>query len=251
MSTAKALKGITLEELTSLPPRNYRIQTPHLIIRNLQDGDADGYYAMLSDRRNFTHDPIDTTLTQDEIPQRIQKLNSMASLGANGYVGFENRVSGKLVGHGGYNTFQMVDIREFFGAPDLPGMQKVMTDIGIMIDHRHWRKGYAREAFCALVEYSIQNLGCEVFRCESAQDNVPWHRLMDSVGMTAAVTDSLASYTANLRVSAWKWDVNFWYSAKSWMQDCGTWPLMIDDRPAPDLPAPLAEPPARYRKATY
>ena len=248
------------DELKQLTPREYRIQTPQLIIRSLEVTDADSYYAMLADVRNFTHDPIDQTMTQDEIPQRIQKLNSMAALGANAYLALEGRVSGKLVGHCGYNTFQMVDIRDFFGAPGLPATQKVMTDIGIMIDHRHWRKGYAREAFCAMVEFSIHHLGCEVFRCESTQDNIPWHRLMDSLGLSAAVTDSLASYTANLRVSAWKWDVNFWITAKEWMEQCGTWPLMRENRSAPDMPPPLAAPDMppplaaplpRFRRSAY
>ncbi|KAK1510146.1 acetyltransferase [Colletotrichum abscissum] len=82
----------------------------------------------------------------------------MSADGKNAFLVVETRDTDELIGYGGYNTSESVD------PPDVQGSKAYMTDIGIIIDHKHWRKGYGLVLISVLIEYAKNELGCQVFR---------------------------------------------------------------------------------------
>lgn len=102
---------------------------------------------------------------------------------------------GKLIGFGGYNEFRRV-IKQPLLSSDDGGQGEgeeveeegttttvLEVDIGAQIDHRYWRRGLAREAFVAMVEYAFGELGAAQVACDTDVGNEPWRGLLRAVGL--------------------------------------------------------------------
>lgn len=136
---------------------------------------------------NFLFEEPEKGLAVEKLRARIQKFAKMSAEGVNTFLVVELRGRNELIGYGGYNTFDSVDPTEFLDQTTLPGSETHMTDIGIIIDHKHWRKGYGLESIS--IEYAQNNLGCEVFRAETGNDNEPWRALMRAVWVLPSLKD--------------------------------------------------------------
>ncbi|KAK1450714.1 acetyltransferase [Colletotrichum cuscutae] len=113
---------------------------------------------------NFPFGEPEEGLTFEKLPARMQKFAKMSADGKNAFLVVEPRGTDELIGYGGYNTPESVDPPEFLDRTTLQGSKAYMTDIGIIIDHKHWRKGYGLELISVLIEYAKNELGCQVFR---------------------------------------------------------------------------------------
>ncbi|KAF6796933.1 acetyltransferase [Colletotrichum sojae] len=210
----------------SIPP-TLEIRSPRIVIRTAVDSDAEAFLKFLTTPENFPFQETEKDLTLDRIRTRIAKFAELTAKGKHGWVVFVLRETNELIGYGGYNGFKSVDPTEFLsGTTTLPpGEKGNMTDLGIGIDHRHWRKGYGLEILEALVEYARVNLGCELFRTETGDDNQPWRSLMAAAGLGQFESREKASYDANQEVWLWKFDAGHWEKSKAKLQGDGKWLL--------------------------
>lgn len=93
---------------------------------------------------------------------------------------------GKLIGFGGYNEFRRVNKPPLLsddGQQEEEGTIVLEVDIGAQIDHRYRRRGFAREAFVAMVEYAFGELGAAQVACDTDVGNEPWRGLLRAVGL--------------------------------------------------------------------
>jgi len=207
---------------------SYEILSPRLIIRTATELDTEAFHKLLTTPENFPHESPEKDLTPEKLRTRIGGFGESTARGQNAWVVFCLRETGELIGHGGYNTFELVEPGQFLGyksgSSTHSGPEKPMTDLGIMIDHRHWRKGYGLEILCALIEYA-RGLGCELFRTETGDDNEPWKALMQAAGLGGCKGRGPASYDEKLEVWNWKFDVDQWEQTKKDLEADGKWPL--------------------------
>lgn len=204
----------------------YEIQTPRLILRSPTTADTEPLHKLLTTPGNDPYNPPEHGLTLEKLRARIGRFAESTARGENAWMVFVLRESHELIGFGGYNTFESVDEPgPFLGRPNAPLGKKYMTDVGIMLDAEHWRKGYGREVLCALLEYARGVLGCELFRTETGDDNEPWKALMRSAGFGSFEAKGRASYDEKLEVWVWKFDAGDWDRAKGKMKAERKWPL--------------------------
>ncbi|KAK1705320.1 hypothetical protein CaCOL14_011704 [Colletotrichum acutatum] len=201
------------------------IGTPRLIIRTAIQSDAENLLNFLQTPDSFPFQESEQNLTIERIRTRIDKFVSFTKDGKNGWIVVILRETNELIGNGGYNTLETVDPAGFLtGKTTLPSGDRRMTDLGISIDHRHWRKGYGLEILEALIEYARIELCCEVFRIETGNDNQPWRSLMRAAGLGQFESRHKASYDANQEVWAWKFDAGHWEeSSKTKLKGDGKW----------------------------
>lgn len=88
-----------------------------------------------------------------------------------------SQAEGEFIGFGGYNEFRWLQ------SPDGRANSVLEVDVGTQIDHKHWRKGYGREAFVGLCEYAFTDLGAQQLSCDTDLRNTPWRELMKTVGL--------------------------------------------------------------------
>ncbi|KAK7218969.1 hypothetical protein V2G26_006972 [Clonostachys chloroleuca] len=121
--------------------RSYECRTPRLLIRTPTSVDEEVYNTLSTDQKHYPYEKAETELARETITEFIKNMPNYSSAGA--------------------AAFFVIELRE-------------TTDIGITIDHKHWRKGYGVEAFCGLVEFAHRELGCKLFRVETGLTNEPW-----------------------------------------------------------------------------
>ncbi|OHE94395.1 acetyltransferase [Colletotrichum orchidophilum] len=204
---------------------SYEIVSPRLIIRTATDSDTESFLAIMTAPENFPFEKPEQGLTLDKLRTRIDKFAKMSAEGQNAFMVVELRDTRKLVGYGGYNTFGSIDPAEFLSETTLPAGKTYLTDIGIIVDHKHWRKGYGLESVSALIEYARNELGCEVFRAETGDDNEPWRALMRAAGLAKFEGRHKASYDPSQEVWVWKFDAGHWRREQERMRKEGKWPL--------------------------
>ncbi|GJC84342.1 hypothetical protein ColLi_07180 [Colletotrichum liriopes] len=203
----------------------YEIKSPRLIVRSATDSDAKDFYNLMTNPENFPFEEPEKNLTIERLRTRIGRFAEFTAEGKNAFMVVVLQETNQLIGYGGYNTFESLDTAEFLTETTLSPGKKYMTDVGIIIDHRYRRKGYALELVCALVEYARVELDCELFRAETGNDNKPWRALMQAVGLADFEGRHKASYDADQDVWVWKFDSGHWGQAKAKMQAEGKWLL--------------------------
>ncbi|KAK1979235.1 acetyltransferase [Colletotrichum cereale] len=203
----------------------YEIKSPRLIVRTATDTDAEEYYKLMTNPENFPFEEIEKDLTLEKLRTRIGKFAELTAKGKNAFTVVALRDTNKLIGYGGYNTFEALDPAEFLTETTLSPGVKYMTDLGIIIDHEHRRKGYGMELISALVEHARVELGCELFRAETGTVNEPWRALMRAAGLAEFEGRHKASYDASQDVWVWKFDAGHWDQAKRKLQAEGGWLL--------------------------
>ncbi|KAJ0165921.1 hypothetical protein CTA2_9443 [Colletotrichum tanaceti] len=203
----------------------YEINSPRLIVRTATDSDADAFHGLMTNPENFPFEEPEKNLTIERLRTRIGRFAEFTANGKNAFMVVVLRETGQLIGYGGYNTFESVDPVEFLSETTLSPGAKYMTDFGIIIDQSHWRRGYGLELVSVLVEYALVELGCELFRAETGDNNEPWRALMRAAGLADLEGRHQASYDANQEVWVWKFDSGHWKRAKEKMQAEGKWRL--------------------------
>ncbi|KAK1636343.1 acetyltransferase [Colletotrichum phormii] len=204
---------------------SYEILSPRLIVRTVTESDTESFHAIMTAPENFPFEQPEQGLSFEKLRARIEKFAKMSAEGKNAFLVVELRDTNELIGYGGYNTFESVAPTEFLDQTTLSGSETYMTDIGIIIDYKQWRKGYGLELISLLIEYAHNELGCEVFRTETGDDNEPWRALMRAAGLSRFKGRHKASYDEKQEVWVWKFDAGHWRQEKERMQVDGKWPL--------------------------
>ncbi|KAK3182179.1 hypothetical protein K4F52_006548 [Lecanicillium sp. MT-2017a] len=200
----------------------FNFKTPRVLLRTATESDAAAFHKHLINPANTPHQPTEDDLTIEQVLRRIAYFEKVTIEGKHGWIIFESRETGDFLGYGGYNCFEEVDAEEFLGTkPNSPGT-KYLADWGIMMDHKYWGKGYAREIAICLIEYA-RSLGCGLFRTETDVDNEAWKGLMKGIGLAAFEQRGKASYDETKELLTWKWDVDTWEKAKAKLQGEGRW----------------------------
>ncbi|KAF9536405.1 hypothetical protein EC957_011048 [Mortierella hygrophila] len=218
---------------SSFPPSLYEILTPRLVIRNAIPSDAKTLARILSSPENMPYQRVHGSISIDGMLHRIANWNKMASDGSNAFLVIALRETGEPIGTGGFNCFELHP-----GSADTPasepsvdpqstsasGGSLYLTDIGVMLDHPLWRRGYATEALCASIDFAFTELKCQLVRLETDIENEPWRALMRSLGLGDLEENAIASYNGT-RGWLYKIDVETWETTKINMKASGKWPL--------------------------
>ncbi|KAL1847962.1 hypothetical protein Daus18300_013765 [Diaporthe australafricana] len=157
----------------------HRIETQRLVIRTAAPGDASNIAALRGNPENNPYEGADSG-DPEVYKGRIAKWQKASTEARYAFLVILLRDSGRLIGFGGYNAFNWISP----SGGQTEGEKDVLeVDIGAQIDHGYWRKGYAREAFVAMVDYAFYDLGAVQVSCDTNTSNEPWRGLMRSVGL--------------------------------------------------------------------
>ncbi|CAI6089632.1 unnamed protein product [Clonostachys chloroleuca] len=187
--------------------RSYECRTPRLLIRTPTSVDEEVYNTLSTDQKHYPYEKAETELARETITEFIKNMPNYSSAGA--------------------AAFFVIELREteFLKKPEASSEPMLQTDIGITIDHKHWRKGYGVEAFCGLVEFAHRELGCKLFRVETGLTNEPWVGLMQKVGLSTFKKSDCSVVEDGKEVWDWRFDVEDWAKARRAMVETGKWPL--------------------------
>ncbi|CAG9953410.1 unnamed protein product [Clonostachys rosea f. rosea IK726] len=188
------------------------------------EADTEAFHQFLINPKNFPHQPTETSLSPEQVRTRIGRFVELAAKGKNAWLVFILRETGEFIGYGGFNTFEEITSDQTSSETE-PQEKVLMTDLGVMIDHRYWRKGYGTEIMSALTEFACDQLGCGLVRVETGLENEPWRALSTSMGLGAYEDKSGASYDPNQEVLVWKYSSDQWKGAKDAMVADGNWRL--------------------------
>ncbi|KAF3934744.1 hypothetical protein ABW20_dc0107315 [Dactylellina cionopaga] len=171
-----------------------RITTPRLTIRSAVASDAQGLCDFFSKGENLPPGAkAEPNLSAQEFERRIEKWKGMALEGKNSFLIVtlrdegdnqreeEGEVRGELTGFGGYNTFEKLSEEPVMSDSATTGESEevpMLTDIGILIDIKHRRRGYALEALLAQIDFAFDKLSCRKVRIETGTGNEPFRRFM-------------------------------------------------------------------------
>ncbi|KAF9879182.1 gcn5-related n-acetyltransferase [Colletotrichum karsti] len=209
------------------PQEAYKITTPRLIIRSGVPEDAEALYTLFSTPENQPYDTVQPDISPEVMKGRIERWKPLTAAGKNAFMMVTLRETGEVIGQGGYNCFEDADGKSVAKqeGEDEVGGRPYLTDTGVVLDHRHWGKGYGRETLCAKVEYAVEELGCKVVRVETDEKNRPWRALMASMGLGHIETIGVTSYDENTIGCVYNIDVETWRTVREDMKKNGKWPL--------------------------
>lgn len=209
------------------------ITSPRLTIRTAVPSDGEALVAYFSNPANFPW-PAEEDLTLEKMLPRIGKWADATAKGQSAFMVIVLRETDQLIGFGGFNNLPRTEplggkpaweIRKASGEGTV-----LVADVGVSIDHQHQRRGYAKEAVCAVVEYGFQTLDCSYAHLDTQKSNEPMKALMSGLGIEGVEGDhsepsedvafGFASKSVNYEVDKAKWN-----SVREELSKKGTWPL--------------------------
>jgi RimJ/RimL family protein N-acetyltransferase len=126
---------------------------------------------------------------------------------------------GILMGNGGFNAFPLMPT-----VAD-PSKEAIAANIGVLVDYRFTRKGYAIEIMSAVIEYGFGELGCELMALETNFTNAPFRAMMKGMGIEeTSVVDNEGEGNGEKEVR-YLFDKEMWERAKVQMKANGKWYL--------------------------
>lgn len=142
--------------------------TARLVLRPWLDSDATELYALARDPR------IGTAAGWPPHESEEQSLDILRNVlrGPEQYA-VTLRCDGTLIGAIGLKT---IDDCDYLEGPD-------EYSAGYWIGAPHWGKGYAPEAFSALIEHAQRDLGARAMYADHFLDNAQSHRVMEKCGL--------------------------------------------------------------------
>lgn len=147
-----------------------QLETERLLIRPWKEEDFPAFFEMNSDPLVMAHFPSILSEKEsrglfDEINRRIQKYGF-------GFWACELKVTKEVTGFVGLNE----PTTQFYFSPCI--------EIGWRLRSQYWRKGYAKEAATAVLQFAFNTLKLERVVAFTATTNTPSESLMQSLGMT-------------------------------------------------------------------
>ncbi|ROV93640.1 hypothetical protein VMCG_08101 [Cytospora schulzeri] len=213
----------------------HTITSPRLTIRTAVHSDAEALVAFFTNPANFPWEP-EADLTLEKMLPRIDRWATATAEGSSAFMVIVLRESNQVIGFGGFNVLPYT---EPLGSKPLWEMKKregpeegmvLAADIGMSIDHKYQRKGYAREAICASLEYGFEALGAGYAHMDTAKDNEPFRGLMRDIGIEEVEGDG-GETTEDTPFKFARKSYNYqpdrvsWEAAKDGLKKRGKWPL--------------------------
>lgn len=209
------------------------ITSPRLTIRTAVPSDGEALVAYFSDPANFPW-PVEKDLNLEKMLPRIDKWADATTNGRSAFMVITLRETNEVIGFGGFNNLPRTEplgdkpawkVRKGSGEGTV-----LVADVGVSIDHQHQRRGYAREAVCAVVEYGFDKLGCAYAHLDTQESNEPMKALMSGLGVKGVEGDGsealedaafgFASKSVNYEVDKAAWD-----NLRENIKRNGMWPL--------------------------
>ncbi len=142
------------------------IQTPRLILRQLQAADANAVFGMRSNGRINEFIPRPNMQTLQQAEELIGKVNdNYNNKQVIAWAGF-NREN-ELIGTCGFNSIEVQNRR---------------AEIGGEMDIRFWGKRYAVEAVAAIVNYGLNEMQLHTIEAKVSPDNKSAIYLLEHLG---------------------------------------------------------------------
>lgn len=147
--------------------QNVVLKTPRLLLRKMTEQD-------LSDLEEMLLDPTvmyayEHTFTRQEVLEWLERQQQRYLRDGFGLWAVVHRRTGEMVGQAG------LTIQDCQGA--------VVPEVGYLLKHRFWGRGYAREAALACRDYAFEVLGMEQVYSIIKTDNLPSIRVAEALGM--------------------------------------------------------------------
>ncbi len=152
---------------------NIHIETPRLILRELQPEDAEALFIMDSNPEvhRYLGDPILTHIDQAiETIARVQKQYLDFGIGRWAVV---ERSSGKMIGWSG---LKYVDKPFYHTRADY-------YDVGYRFQPQYWGKGYATETAQAALEYAFMKMQLPKVCATADMNNLASRRVLEKAGL--------------------------------------------------------------------
>lgn len=181
----------------SRPSHNFT--TPRLILRSALSSDAHPFTIIRNNPQNRPFGGVvDPDLSTEVQAQRLEAQKISTAAGKNAWlvvilkedseeISRSDNVKdlrvhdGFLIGMTGFNSFPVEKSNDGTGEDILIG------DIGVLIDYRFARKGFALETLFAVVEFGFYELGCGKITLETYAINTPFRGLMKAARLEDVV----------------------------------------------------------------
>jgi RimJ/RimL family protein N-acetyltransferase len=152
-----------------------RFETARLVIRTLEDRDADAWIGMFSDPEvvRFLGPPLVPTM--ETFRGAIESRHAMEPEIGYAMWAVEDRTTGAFIGQCGLRPASSIDEN---AGPEI--------DLGYHFVTASWNKGYATEAAIAVLAHGFGLIGLESIMAVAAPENVGSWRVMEKAGMRYA-----------------------------------------------------------------
>ncbi len=150
------------------------LETERLLLRTIGPDDAELQFRTLNTPTIMDH--LGGPLTLDAIAEKHAKSRDLFAREGFCFLFLIERATGELVGHCG---LKLVDSEGAKNPGDL--------EVGWVIRDDRWRRGYAREAVGAVLEWAFETHGAPHVVALTSQRNEPSWRLMERIGMRRRV----------------------------------------------------------------
>lgn len=143
------------------------IETQRLILRQWEANDLESLHRIVSDPTTMSFWP--TPFTREATEAWI--ACSLKSYRDNGFGRWavQLRESDEIIGDCGIIRAEVNGVMEY--------------DLGYIIHHPHWRKGYGYESAAECMRYGFETLGINRFVANMATDNIASARVAEKLGM--------------------------------------------------------------------
>lgn len=145
-------------------------ETERLILRTIEEGDAEVQYRLLNSPTLMARLGGPRELHEIEA-KHAQTMQMQAQCGF-GFLFLVEKASGEIVGHAG---LKKVDNPLAANQGD--------HEIGWLIREDRWRRGYAEEAVRAIFDWAFTRVGAPLVVALTSELNEPSWRLMEKLGM--------------------------------------------------------------------
>ena len=150
-------------------------ETDRLVLRTIEEGDAAEHFRVLNTPAVMAR--LGGPKELHEIEAKHAKAMQFHAREGFSFLMMIEKASGELVGHCGLKRVDSELARN-------PGDM----EIGWIVREDRWRRGYAREAIAAVLEWAFDRLDAPHVVAFTSELNVPSWKLMEAIGMQRCET---------------------------------------------------------------
>ena len=143
------------------------LQTERLFLRKMNMDDYEALYAVLSDSKIMQHYPY--SFDEERVRSWIERNMSRYTENGFGLWAVCLKATGEMIGDCGL-TLQNID-------------GQMLPEIGYHIRRDQQRKGYAKEAAKAVLDWALKNTDYSAFYSYCKYTNVPSYKTAEAIGM--------------------------------------------------------------------
>lgn len=143
------------------------METARLIVRPYRDDDFPALFAILSDPTTMQFWPA--PLTKEAVEAWMAKSRKSVEETGAGRLALEMKGSGEIIGDCGITGSEVNG--------------RVENDLGYIIHHPYWRRGFALESASACLDHGLRNLGLKRIVANMAHNHYASIRVAERLGM--------------------------------------------------------------------